>query len=41
MINNTIFDNFFVEQHKFDYFQPSDNKDNIDHKVDNTSTCWI
>jgi hypothetical protein len=27
MINDTIFDNLFVDQHRFDYSEPSDNED--------------
>jgi hypothetical protein len=45
MIDNTMFDNPFADQHRFHYFDPSDNKNdemlepsvilNIDDNIDN------
>ena len=32
-IDDTIFDNFFVDQHRFDYHKPSDNEDDVDDEI--------
>jgi hypothetical protein len=32
-IDDIMFDNSFVDQHIFDYYEPSDNKDDVDNDV--------
>jgi hypothetical protein len=32
-IDDIMFDNSFVDQHVFDYYEPSDNKDDVDNDV--------
>jgi len=43
MINYAILDNFFIffiEQRRFNYFQPNNNKDNIDIKLITNPQVW-
>jgi hypothetical protein len=28
-----MFDNLFVDQHRFDYYKPSDNEDDVDDEI--------
>jgi hypothetical protein len=32
MIDDIMFDNLFVDQHRFEYYEPSDNEDDVDGK---------
>jgi len=34
MIDDIMFDNFFVDQHRFEYYEPSDNDDDDDDDDD-------
>ena len=34
MIDDIMFDNLFVAQHRFEYYEPSDNEDDVDDDDD-------
>ena len=34
MIDDIMFDNLFVDQHRFEYYEPSDNEDDVDDDDD-------